>query len=690
MDKKQAKNRIEKLKKEINYHRYIYHVLDKQEISDDALDSLKKELFDLEQKYPDLITKDSPTQRIGGKPLDKFLKVKHSSQMLSLFDAFSPQDMKDWQDRILRILKTSSSFHLKDLDYFCELKLDGLAVSLKYEKNLFIQGATRGDGKIGEDVTNNLKTIESIPLSLNMPEENDLKKINLDNKEIKKLYKIIKQDNVEVRGEVIMSKDVWKKLNAKYKKEGRAILANPRNGAAGSIRQLDPKLAAERKLEFYAYDLIIDLELATQEQKMQLVKLLGFKTLKYNKKCADLEEVIKLHDNWEKVRDTFSMEVDGMVVKVNKLFLWPVLGIVGKGPRYMIAYKFSGKQATTKLLDVVWQVGRTGVLTPTAILKPVHINGVTISRATLHNMDEIKKLDIKIGDTVIIERAGDVIPKIIKAIPKLRDGKEKNIKSPSRCPICGSKVEKIPGEVAYRCVNKECYAINLRQLIHWASKGAANIEGLGPNIIKQLVKKGLVRDVSDFYNLKAGDLKPLEKFAEKSAQNLVNSINSSKEIELARFIYALGIRHIGEESAIELANNFGDLEKIKKASLEDFENIYDFGNVMAKSVYEWFHNDKNLRLLQKLKEAGIIIKNPQNIHKNKNFINKTFVLTGSLKSLTRDQAKDKIRELGGKISSSVSNKTDFVIIGAAPGNKYDKAKKLGVKILTENEFLKLI
>ncbi len=696
MLKEEAKKRIEKLKAEINHHRYLYHVLDRQEISDAALDSLKNELFKLEQEFPDLITPDSPTQRVGGQPLDKFRKVEHSSPMLSLFDAFSAEDMRAWQERIQKLLPPDTK-----LDYFCELKLDGLAAALRYEAGVFTLGATRGDGRIGEDVTQNLKTIESIPLKLREPTEKELKKIGLDNKQIKAVRQALASGVLEARGEAIMTKKVFNELNKRYKKEGKSLLANPRNGAAGSIRQLDPRLTAERKLDFYVYEIATDLGLKTQEQKWQLARLLGFKTLAENKYCPDLAAVERFHHYWEARRDRLPFEIDGVVVKVNNLSLWPVLGVVGKGPRYMMAYKFAGEQVTTKIKDVVWQVGRTGILTPIAVLEPAPVGGVTVSHATLHNMDEIRRLGIKIGDTVIIERAGDVIPKVVKALPKLRDGREKVIKVPSRCPMCGAKVVKVPGEVAYRCSNPDCYAVNLRRLIHWASKGAVDIEGLGPKIIEQLVKEGLVQDVADFYRLTVDDLKPLERFADKSAENLVKAISEKKEIDLPRFLYALGIRHVGEETAMLVAEfikqrtqlKFGiqDIVKVfNKIKLEELKKIKDIGPIVARSIYQWFRDKKNIELLKKLERNGVKIKISKSSGRAQPLAGKTFVLTGALSSLTRDEAKAKIRELGGHVSSSVSAKTDYVVAGENPGSKYEKAKKLGVRIIGEEEFLKMI
>ncbi len=684
MTKQLVKKRIEKLRGEINHHRYLYHVLDKPEISDAAWDSLKNELAKLEQEFPEFITPDSPTQRVGGKPLDKFNKVRHRAPMMSLFDSFNKEDMKDWEERIGRIMPGQR------FDYYCELKLDGLAVALVYKGGKFSLGATRGDGITGEDVSQNLKTIEAIPLVLRQPKEKELASIGLSKSTRVKLQTALARGTIEVRGEAIMTKEVFKELNKKYEKEGKPLLANPRNGAAGSIRQLDPELARQRKLDCYIYALITDLDLERHEQELELAKLLGFKVISHNKYCPNLGEVFQFHDYWEKHGDKLPFNCDGIVVKINRLSLWPRLGVVGKGPRYMMAYKFAAEQATTKIKEVIWQVGRTGILTPTAVLKPVQVGGVTISRATLHNMDEIKRLGLKIGDTVIIERAGDVIPKVIKTLTKLRQGDEKNIRVPTKCPICDRQVVKMPGEVAYRCTNKSCYAINLRRLIHWAAKGAADIEGLGPKIIEQLVKEGLARDVSDFYKLTVGDLKPLERFAEKSAENLVAAIQAKKEIDLARFIYGLGIRHIGEESAIELAKHFASLENIKKASLEEIEQIYDFGQVMAKSVYSWFRDEKNLKLLDKLKKNKVKVRSKKLEVRSKKLAGKTFVLTGALEGLTREEAKAKIRELGGDISSSVSKKTDFVVAGQDPGSKFEKAKKLGVQIVSEGDFLELI
>jgi len=682
MTKEEAKKRIEKLKAEINHHRYFYHVLDKQDISDAALDSLKNQLFKLEMEFPDLITSDSPTQRVGGKPLEKFNKVIHSQPMLSLYDAFNTKDMYDWENRMSKILPGQK------FTYYAELKMDGLAMNLKYNKGMFVQGATRGDGRIGEDVTQNLRTIEAIPLILRRPEEKELSIIGLNQEIIRRFYQAFDEGIIEIRGEAIMTLKVFNDLNTKYAKAGKPPLANPRNAAAGSIRQLDPKVTAERRLDFYAYSLITSLNLVEHEQEHELAKLIGFKILSVNKLCKNIEEVLEYHDYQEKNKEKVPFECDGVVAIVNDLALWPKLGVVGKGPRYIMAYKFAAQQVTTKVSDVVWQVGRTGTLTPTAALEPVRVGGVMVSQATLHNMDEIMRLDLKIGDTIILERAGDVIPKVVQVLPKLRIGMEKTIKAPEKCPICNSEVVRVPGEVAYRCSNKECYAVNLRSMMHWTSKGAMDIDGLGPKIIEQLMKEGLVRTVADFYKLTIDDLLPLERFAEKSAENLIEAIEAKKEAGLSRFIYGLGIRHVGEETAIDLANYFGNLDKIRAAGLEELEKLADVGPIMAKSIYDWFRNPKHSELLEQLRNNGLKIKKVESLARV--LEGKTFVLTGGLKSLTREEAKARIRELGGDVSSSVSKNTDFVVAGEEAGSKLDKAKKLEVRVINEEEFLKMI
>jgi len=670
MTKQQARERIKKLRKLIDRHRYLYHVLDKQEISDAALDSLKKELFDLEKEFPEFITPDSPTQRIGGKPLEKFKKAKHPKPMLSFNDAFSEKDMQDW---VLRISKLLTKKDVSEIDFFCELKIDGLAIELIYENEILKIGSTRGDGIIGEDITQNLKTIEAIPLSLK--EVRPLTTSSLE------LSRGRTSGQLVVRGEVFIPKKEFERFKTTY--------ANPRNLAAGSVRQLDPKITASRHLDSFAYDLITE-EVDTHEQKHKILKELGFKTNPYNKFCKDLSEVFKFHKEIQKIREKIPYEIDGLVVIVNSNRIFEKLGNVGKAPKGAIAFKFPGKQATTIIEDIKVQIGRTGALTPVAYLKPVQVGGVMISRATLHNEDEIKRLGVKIKDTVIVARAGDVIPDIIKVLTDLRTGREEEFKMPEECPACGSKVKRSKGEALTRCLNPNCFAQRKEYFYHFVSKAAFNIEGLGEKIVDQLVEENLVSDPADLFELKQGDLLPLERFAEKSSENIIKAIQSKKEITFPRFIFSLGIRNVGEETALDLAKHFGKLEKLQKAKFEELENIQDIGPIVAKSIYDWFRQEKNLEYLDKLKKAGIRIMNYELGIKKKKLKDKIFVLTGGLETMTRDEAKQRIRELGGDISESVSKKTDYVVVGLDPGSKYDKAKKSGVKIINEEQFLKLI
>ena len=661
MDKKQVKKRIEKLKKEISHHRYLYHVLDRQEISDAALDSLKHELYKLEQQYPEFITSDSPTQRVGGKPLEKFEKVHHKVPMLSIEDVFNKEELRAWQKRMQKLVPSEK------LDYFSEMKIDGFAISLIYKNGILVEGSTRGNGLIGENVTQNLRTIESIPL---------------------RLQGTTQKGEIEIRGEVYMTKKAFEKVNKERKKQGLPLYANPRNTAAGSIRQLDPKLAASRELDFLAYDLVTDLGQVTHWERHQIAKALGFK-VDEGKHCKNLEEIV---DFWKKVikeRGKLPCQIDGVVVSVNNNRVFEKLGVIGKTHRGMIAFKFPAKQATTVIEDIKVQVGRTGALTPVAHLKPIQVGGTTISRATLHNEDEIKRLSVKIGDTVIIQRAGDVIPDVIQVLPRLRTGKEKGFRMPRKCPACGSSVIRPEGEVVHRCSNSCCGAIQRKNLYHFVSKKAFDIVGLGPKIINQLMDEGLVSNPADLFELGEGDLLSLERFAEKSTSNLVEAIEDSKKIPFHRFIYALGIRHIGEETAIDLANHFGNLERLKKAEIEDFFKVKDTGEIMAKSIYKWLREKRNLKLLERLAKVGVRIISAKRKVQSAKLKGRVFVLTGELETMTRDEAKEKIRQMGGDISSSVSKSTDFVVIGAEPGSKYDKAKKLSVKIISEDKFLKM-
>lgn len=667
MNKQQAKQRIDKLKKLINYHRYLYHFLDRQEISDAALDSLKHELFKLEEIYPEFVTSDSPTQRVAGKPLKGFEKVEHLSPMLSMEDVFSEEELRIWEDYLKRLIPDV------ELEYFSELKIDGFAISLLYKNGIFNVGSTRGDGVIGEDVTQNLKTIESIPLKIDPPAGE---------------WKLKIPDLVEVRGEVYMDKKDFEKFNEEQIKKGLAVYANPRNLAAGSIRQLDPKLAASRPLKFLAYDIVTNLGQAKHSQEHRILTSLGFKT-DSGKICQNLDEIVEYWREVAKKRETLPFLIDGVVVNINDNFLFEKLGVVGKSPRAARAFKFSPKQATTIIEDIKLQVGRTGAVTPVARLKPVEVGGVRITRATLHNEDEIKRLGVKIGDTIIVERAGDVIPTIAKVLPELRTGKEKIFHFPRVCPVCGEPLVRPEDEVVWRCKNPNCQARKREFLYHFTSKKAFNIVGLGPKILDQLLDKNLISRPPDLFDLQKGDLLPLERFAEKKAKNIIEAVEKSRKISLARFIYALGIRYVGEETAELLARNFQfSIFKFQNIFLEKLQQIPNIGPVVAETIYKWFRDKRNQKLIDDLIKAGIKILPPEKVGRKLAGLN--FVITGVLESMTRDEAKTKIKELGGEISEAVSRKTDYVVAGESPGSKYQKAKELGVKTISEKEFFEMI
>lgn len=670
LSKAEAKKRLEKLRREINRYRYLYHVLDRSEISDAAHDSLKHELDELERKHPDLITPDSPSQRVAGEPLKEFKKVRHSAPMLSLNDAFSEEEFLAWEERIRKLLPRDIN-----LDYFAEIKMDGLAVALAYRDGILVQGATRGNGQVGEDVTQNLKTIEAIPL-----------KLSLDR--LTEKQRLMARHEVEVRGEVYMSTAVFEKLNEIQEKRHQPLFANPRNAAAGSIRQLDPKITASRQLDFYAYDLVTDLGQKTHQESHELVQLLGFKQDKNNEYCRNSAAALAYYRKMEKLRPKLPYQMDGIVVNVNDPDVFRRLGVVGKAPRGAIAFKYPAEQATTVVEDVIVQVGRTGALTPVAVLKPVQVAGSTISRATLHNEDEIKRLDVRIGDTVIIQKAGDVIPDIVQVLPKLRSSQERHFHFPKKCPVCGSSVVRRKGEAAHYCTNARCFARAKERLYHFASKAAFDIDGLGPKIIDLLWDNGLIRDPSDIFQLTSDDVKPLERFAEKSAANLIEAINQARQIILARFIYGLGIRHVGEETAINLAERFGSPEKIMAAEKEELLAVPDVGEVVADSIFDFFCREENRRLIQKLLKNGVRIINPR--RHSAALAGKTFILTGTLASLSRAEAKAKIRAAGGDISGSVSSKTDYVVAGFVPGSKLQKAEKLNIAVLSEEEFLRMV
>lgn len=669
MNKEEAEKRIEKLRKEIDENRYFYHVLDKPRVSDAVDDSLKHELAKLEEQFPELRTPDSPTQRVGGKPLDKFEKVIHKTPMLSLNDAFSKEELEKWEERLSKIVGEKN---IKESEYYCELKMDGLAVTLTYRNGIFFKGATRGDGKVGEDVTNNLKTISSIPLKLRKVENFDL------------------PEELEIRGEVYLSIKDFEKLNLRQEKEGGQVYANPRNIAAGSIRQLDPKVAANRNLKFMMYSIASDLGLEKHSEEHELASKLGFKTSDKNKICKDLDEVDKYIKAVDKIRENLPYQTDGVVVGVNDKKIFERLGVVGKAPRGQIAYKFAAQEATSIIIDIIVQVGRTGKLTPVALLDPTIVAGSTVSRATLHNEDEIKRKGIKIGDTVIIRKAGDVIPEVKEPIVRMRSGEEREFVMPKKCPICGSRVVKKDGQIDYYCADKNCLVRRLRQIRHFVSKGAFEIDGLGPKIIAKLVEEGLVSDVSDLFALKYEDLEPLERFAEKSAQNIIASINSSKNITLEKFIYALGIRHIGSQMATDLAKQFGSLDKFLTLTKDDLSRMYGVGEEVGESVFSYLSDEENLNVIKKLRELGVAISNYHSPVSVDKLNQQSFVVTGSLESMTRDEARKKIIQNGGTVQSSVTSKTNFLIVGEDPGSKLDQAKKYGTKIISERDFISMI
>jgi DNA ligase (NAD+) len=674
MDINKAKQRIEQLHKEIDENRYYYHVLDKPRVSDAVDDSLKRELAKLEQTYPQLVTADSPTQRVGGAPLEKFVKVIHQTPMLSLNDAFEIADLKSWQDRLSRLVGEKK---IKDAGYYLELKMDGLAVSLRYKNGIFTRGATRGDGKIGEDVTTNLKTIESIPLKLRKSGNSVLNE---------KIF----SGEIEVRGEIYLPKADFEYLNRQQTKKNMQIYANPRNIAAGSIRQLDPKVAADRNLQFMMYSIPTELGLIRHSDEHDLAARLGFKTNPNNKICRNFDEIEKYLLDKKKSKDNLPYQTDGVVVGVNDRKLFKQLGVVGKAPRGQIAYKFPAEEATSVIRDIVVQIGRTGKLTPVAVLDPTIVAGSTVSRATLHNEDEINRKDIRLGDTVVIRKAGDVIPEVVEPIKRMRTGDEKKFSMPKTCPVCGGDLVKRDGEVDWYCTKNDCSVRQMRQLQHFVSKGAFEIEGLGPKILEKLVSVGLIKDAGDIFALKAEDLAPLERFAEKSADNLIREITDSKKITLNNFIYSLGIRHIGSQMAVDLAKQFVSVEKFLLVSRENLNKMYGVGEKVAESIAQFLSDKKNIELINKMLESGVEVQNYHSPIVADRLKGKTFVVTGVLQTMTREEAHKKITQYGGEFSSSVSNKTNYVLSGENPGSKVEKAKKLGVKIISEEEFLQML
>jgi DNA ligase (NAD+) len=665
---KGTKEKYQKLKKLIIYHQHLYHEKDAPEISDEAYDSLLRELNNLESEFPSLKDKDTPSERIGGKPLDSFKKIKHKVRQWSYDNVFSFEELQKWEERAIRFLKKEGE-EVENLEYTCELKIDGLKAVLNYEKGELVNGATRGDGVAGEDVTQNLKTIKDIP------------------------FQIGENISLVAIGEIWLKESEFERINKEKEKREEAEFANPRNAAAGTMRQLDPSIVASRNLNTFAYD--IDLfesknvpEPETQFRELEMLKKLKFNVNPHFKLCENLNEVEKYYRKYIGKKEKFDYGVDGVVVKVNDKRLQEILGHTGKSPRFGVAYKFPAAQVTTKVEGIALQVGRTGVITPVAQLSPVFIDGSTVSRATLHNEDEIKRLDVRIGDTVILQKAGDVIPDIVKVLTELRDGSQKPYKFPKKVLACGigGKIERIPGQAAHRCVNKNSFEQLKRKFHYFVSKKAFNIDGLGPKVVDKFLELGLITNFDDIFTLQEGDILELEGFQDKSVKNLMKSIEESKKITLSRFLVSLSIDQVGEETAIDLSNHFGGLEKVKKSDLSELQNIEGVGEIVGKSIFDWFRSkdssDLTDRLLKhvKIEEQRVV---------SKKLSGKTFVLTGTLKSMERDEAKEKIRSLGGDVSGSVSKRTDYVVAGEKAGSKANIAKELGVKILSEKEFLAL-
>jgi len=659
MNKNEAKKEIEKLREQINYHNYRYYVENNPVVSDYEYDQILKKLEKLELEYPDLVTPDSPTQRVGGEPLEGFKTVEHKVPMLSLANTYTYDELRDFDERVKK--------YVLDVEYVVEPKIDGAGVALLYENGVLVRGATRGDGVRGDDITQNLKTIHSIPL---------------------RLYGDVLK-NVEVRGEVYMTLSGFKKYNRRQSEKEGNVFANPRNAAAGSLRQLDSRIVAKRPLDNFIYFVSYsDRDLKTHEESLDALKKAGFRTNHLAKKVKDIEEAINYCKKLEDIRETLDYEVDGAVIKVNSLAQHKILGHTSKNPRWAISYKFTAKQSTTRLNDIAIQVGRTGTLTPVAILEPVEVGGVTVSRATLHNFDELKRKDIRIGDTVLIERSGDVIPQVVKSIKEKRKGVEKRKIIPKKCPICGTEVVRAKGEVAVRCPNKNCSARLKWRIRYFASRDAMDIDHLGESTIDKLLEEGLVDNIADLYFLKKEDILKIEGFKEKSAQNLIDSIEKSKKQNLSRLIYSLGIRHVGKYAAQLLAAKYNSIDEISKASSEELKEIYGLGEKSADAIATFFVTDENTQLIDKLKDIGV--KTKEEKRKELPLNGKKFVFTGGLVSLTRPKASDLVKQKGGIVASGVGIDIDYVVVGDSPGSKYKKAKKLNLNIINEDEFKTLI
>lgn len=657
--------RIEELRKIINHHNYLYYVLDAPEISDAEFDQLMQELVKLEEEYPQFITPDSPTQRIGAPPAEGFQSVRHRIKMLSLSDAFDFDELEAFFGRVEKALPEQK------VEYVCELKIDGSAVAITYRNGVYERGATRGDGETGEDITANLKTLHSIPLKLRLETP---------------------PTELEVKGEVFLPADKFKELNKQREREGLSLFANPRNAAAGSLRQLDPQVTASRALDMFSYAVgyISGYSFNSHCEALEFLKKAGVKVNPHIKLAKSPKEVFEFCKHWAERREGLPYEIDGVVVKVNSLVQQEQLGETSKSPRWAIAYKFAAKQATTKIEQIVVQVGRTGALTPVAHLTPVQVGGTTVSRATLHNEDEIRRKDVRIGDTVLIQRAGDVIPEVVSVVPTKRTGKEKKFKMPKRCPVCGSDIYRPEGEAVTRCTGIACPAQLREHLLHYASRGALDIDGLGQAIVDELMSRKWVTDVADLYYLKKEQLLQLPHFADKAADNLLGAIEASKQRPLGKLLYGLGIRHVGSHMASVLARYFPSIEELKSVSYEELVAINEIGPKIAESVVLFFKQERNRKVLDKLRKAGVKMEEAVKAKAPKKLAGKTFVLTGTLSSFTRKEAKELIEAKGGRVSSSVSPKTDFVVVGAEPGSKFEKAKALGVKTVGEEEFKKLV